>query len=109
MAIEYTSDQPTVPNTLVADYADDKAIISTSADPVLDSTYLQNHLSQMEDWYRKWRFNVNQTKSIHTTFTLKQAQFPAVTLYDIQIPSTSTVKYLQLTLDHTILKLNGCS
>ena len=86
----YTSDQPTMPNTLVADYADDKAIILTSADPVLASTYLQNHLSQMEDWYRKWRFKINQSKSIHTTFTLKQAQCPAVTLYNIQIPSTPT-------------------
>ncbi|KAL4122581.1 hypothetical protein QTP88_014883 [Uroleucon formosanum] len=45
----YTSDQPTMPNTLVADYADDKAIISTSADPILASTYLKNHISQMED------------------------------------------------------------
>jgi len=47
----YTSDQPTMPNTLVVDYADDKTIISTSADPVLASAYLQYHLSQMEDWY----------------------------------------------------------
>jgi len=76
----YTSDQPTMPNTLEADYADDKAIISTSEVPVLDSTYLQHHLFQMENWYRKWQFKVNQTKSIHTTFTLKQAQSPAVTL-----------------------------
>jgi len=70
----YASYQPTILNTLVADYADDKAIISTSADPVLTSIYLQYHLSRMEDWYRKWWFKVNQTKSIYTTFTLKQAQ-----------------------------------
>jgi len=98
----YTSDQPTMPNTLVADYADDKAILLTSSDPVIASTYLQNHFSQMEDWNRKWRFKVNQTKSIHTTFTPKQAQCPAVTLYDIQIPSTHTVKYLGLTLDRRL-------
>jgi len=69
----------------VADYTDDTAIISISADPVSASAYLQNHLSQMEDWYSKWQFKINQTKSIHTTFTLRQAQYPAVTLYDIQI------------------------
>ncbi|KAL4113763.1 hypothetical protein QTP88_017336 [Uroleucon formosanum] len=46
----YTSDQPTTPNTLVADYADDKVIISSSPDPIIASTNLQNHLSLMEDW-----------------------------------------------------------
>jgi len=80
----YTLDQPTMPNTLVADYADNKAIISISADPVSASTYLQNHPSQMEDRYSKWRLKINQTKYIHTTFTLKQAQCPAVTPYDIK-------------------------
>jgi len=79
----YTSDQPTMPNTLVTDYADDKSIISTSADPVLASTYLQNHLSQMEDWYRKWRFKVNQTKLIHTILTLKKKQNTSISAFTI--------------------------
>jgi len=76
----HTSDQPIMPNTLTTDYADDNAIISTGTDPILASTYLQNHLFQMKDWYRKWRLKINQTKSVHTTFTFKQAQYPAVTL-----------------------------
>ncbi|KAF0757930.1 Uncharacterized protein FWK35_00037286 [Aphis craccivora] len=37
----YYSDKPTSPNTLVADYADDKAIISKNHDPVIASHHLQ--------------------------------------------------------------------
>lgn len=67
----YTSDQPITPKTLVADdYAIDKAIVSTSVDPIIASTDLQNHLSLMEDWYKKWRFKIDQTKSVHTTLTV---------------------------------------
>jgi len=29
------------------------------------------HLSLMEDWFKIWRFKINQTKSVHTTLTLK--------------------------------------
>jgi len=43
----YTSGQPTMPNTLMKDYTEDKAIILTSADPVIAATYLPNHLSHL--------------------------------------------------------------
>ena len=95
----YTSDQPTTPNTLAADYADDKVIISSSPDPIIASENLQNHLSLMEDWYKKWRFKINQSKSIHTTLTLKLPPCPEVTLFGTQVPPSPTVKYLGLTLD----------
>jgi len=87
---------------MVADYADDKVIISTNEDPTVTSHNLKNHLSLMEIWYNNWRIKVNQTKSNHTTFTLKLGHCPAVTLFDTQIPSTQTVKYLGLTLDRRL-------
>ncbi|KAF0752052.1 Uncharacterized protein FWK35_00017882 [Aphis craccivora] len=45
----YTSDQPTTANILVADYVDDKVIMSSSPDPTIASENLQIHLSLMED------------------------------------------------------------
>jgi len=90
----YAADQPTTLNTLVADYADDKAIISINSNPEIASHNLQNHLTLMEDWYTKWRFKINQSKSIHTTFTLRLSPCPEVSIYGTQIPSSSTVKYL---------------
>jgi hypothetical protein len=56
----------------------------------------------MENWYTKWKFKVNQTKSVHTTFTLRQIPCPNVLLYGIPISSLPTVKYLGLTLDQRL-------
>lgn len=98
----YAADQPTTPNTLVADYADDKAIISFNSNPEIASYNLQNHLTLLEDWYTKWRVKINQTKSIHTTFTLRLSPCPEVSIYGTQIPTSSTVKYLGLTLDRRL-------
>jgi len=63
----YTSDQPTSANTIVADYANDKLIISINEKPIVASLNLQNHLSLMETWYKNWRIKVNKTKCNHTT------------------------------------------
>lgn len=98
----YASDQPTSPNTLVADYADDKAIISVNNDPVIASRHLQNHLSLMEEWYTNWRLKINQSKSVHCTFTLRPTPCPAVSIHGISIPNHQTVKYLGLTLDRRL-------
>jgi len=98
----YASDQPTKAYTLIAEYADDKAIISINADPLLASRNLQNHLHRMKEWYTNWRFKVNQDKSFHPTFTIKMAPCPNVTLYGIQIPPSQSVKYLGLLLDRSL-------
>jgi len=98
----FASDQPTTPNTAVADYADDKAIIAINNDPLIASKNLQTHLNLMEKWFTNWRFKVNQSKSVHTTFTLKHASCPRVFLYGIPIPYSSKIKYLGLTLDQRL-------
>lgn len=90
----YASDQPTSTNTIVADYADDNLIISINENPIVASLYLQNHLSLM---YNNSRIKVNQTKSNHTTFTLKLGQCPPIKLYGTRVLATPTVKYLGLT------------
>jgi len=96
----YASDQPTSPDTMVADYADEKAISSTHSDPLLAVQNLQSHLSLMEDWYTSWRFKINQaSKTIHTTLTLKLPPCNDVFIYGTQIPSSQNTKYLGLTLD----------
>ncbi|VVC44186.1 Endonuclease/exonuclease/phosphatase,Reverse transcriptase domain [Cinara cedri] len=78
----YTLDQPTTSQTSVADFADDK-----------------NHLNLLSDWYSNWRIKINNDKSSHITFTLKQSTVPPVYLNNKVIPSSSNVKYLGLTLD----------
>lgn len=41
----FSADQPTTPNTSVAEYADNKAIFAKHNDPVIASFYFQNHLN----------------------------------------------------------------
>ncbi|VVC31114.1 Reverse transcriptase domain [Cinara cedri] len=95
----YTSDQPTTSQTSVADFADDKVIYISEKNPFLASQYLQNHLNLLSDWYSNWRIKINNDKSSHITFTLKQSTVPPVYLNNKVIPSSSNVKYLGLTLD----------
>ena len=85
--------------TIIADYADDKVILSINEDPIIASSNLQVHLNHLSEWYDKWRVKINQNKSIHTTFTLKQGICPNITLNNVLIPKSYTVKYLGLFLD----------
>jgi len=64
--------------------------------------YLQTHLGLKENWYTKYKFKVTQSKSAHTTLKLRQVPCPNVQLNGISIPSSSTVKYLGLTLDRRL-------
>lgn len=98
----YAADQPTSPTTSVAEFADDKAIISVHEDPHIASLSLQNHLDLMSVWYDKWRVKVNQSKSIHSTFTLRLPPCPEVFLNNIPIPSSQSVKYLGLIFDRRL-------
>lgn len=95
----YVADQPSTPNTIVADYADDKVIVSVHNDPLIASRNLQSHLNVLSEWYTKWKIKLNNNKSIHTTFTLRHGLCPSVTVNNLPIPSLDTVKYLGLNLD----------
>lgn len=98
----YAADQPTSLNTTVAEFADDKPIIAIHEDPISASLNLQNHLNLLSNWYDKWRVKVNQSKSLHTTFTLRLPPCPEVSLADIPIPSSQSVKYIGLTIDRRL-------
>lgn len=98
----YVSDQPTTPNTITADYADDKVIASIHEDPIIASINLQSHLNLQSEWYEKWRIKLNHNKSIHTTFTLRRGHCPNVSVNNIPIPTLDAVKYLGLILDQRL-------
>jgi hypothetical protein len=98
----YIADQPTMQQTIVVDYAED-VIISINIDPITASSNLQIHLNYLSEWYDKWRVKINQNKSVHTAFTLKQGICPNITLKNVQIPTFDTVKYLGLTLDKRLI------
>ena len=95
----YSADQPTNPNTTVAEYADDKVIYATHSDPTIATSFVQNHLNLMSPWYSRWRIKINESKSTHTVFTLRQGQSPPIYLNNKEIPPSVSIKYLGLTFD----------
>jgi len=68
----YISDQPSSPHTLIGDFANDKAILASSPDPHLASSYVQDHLDLLQARYEEWGVKMNKSKSIHCTFTFRK-------------------------------------
>jgi len=56
---------------------------------------LQSHLSSLQTRYRDWKTKINEPKSCHTsiTFILKQGISPYITLNNVQVSSSNTIKY----------------
>lgn len=98
----FTMDLPLANDTLVATFADDTAIMSSDIDPTRASNKLQSHLDQLEEWFKKWKINVNTGKSTQITFTTKRSSCPQVTLNNTLIPIKTEVKYLGLHLDEKL-------
>jgi hypothetical protein len=78
----YTADLPTTGMTMTATYADDTAVLATHTDPATASGYLQENLYDMQNWLKKWKIRVNESKSVQVTFTMKRGVCPPVTLND---------------------------
>jgi hypothetical protein len=55
----FTFDIPTDPNTILATYADDTAILSINKNPISTSDNLQKHTSKIETWSKKWKTKIN--------------------------------------------------
>uniref|UniRef100_A0A1Y1JXT3 Reverse transcriptase domain-containing protein n=2 Tax=Photinus pyralis TaxID=7054 RepID=A0A1Y1JXT3_PHOPY len=95
----YTSDIPMAQNLIIGTFADDTAILSCHENPQIASNKIQNYLTNLQQWLEKWKIKVNESKSAHITFTLRKETCPAVTINNVQIPQTQTVRYLGLHLD----------
>jgi hypothetical protein len=73
-------------HTITGTFADDTAILARHDDPVTASHKLQGYLDQLEAWLWKYWININVTKSLQVTFTLRKEQCPAVNLNNTAIP-----------------------
>jgi hypothetical protein len=96
----FIADIPQSSNTLLATYADDIAILSSSPNPILASTELQDHANKIEKWAKKWKVKINTEKSVQVTFTLKQSpcEYPQLIMNNAPIPVQTKIKYLGITL-----------
>jgi hypothetical protein len=94
-----TSDNPQSNTAILSTFADDVAIITTHLDPTLAFSNLQDHLRAIENWTRKWRLKINETKCSHIKFTLRRGHCPPVYINQTVVPQAETVKYFELHFD----------
>jgi len=95
----YTADIPQSNTAILSTFADDMAIFTTHPDRTLASANLQDHLHILENWIRKWRLKIDETKSSHITFTLRRGQCSPLYINQTVVPQAETVKYLGLHFD----------
>jgi hypothetical protein len=75
-------------------FADDTIILSSHEHPETASEQLQNHLDLLDQWAKKWKIKINESKSTQITFALKRGQYPPVFINNAIIPESATVRYL---------------
>ena len=73
--------------------------MSVSKNPEIASNKLQWHLESLEKWLNLWCIKVNETKSLHITFSLKQSQCPTIYLNGTTIPQANEVKCLRIHME----------
>jgi len=95
----YTSDIPRTPNTVLASFADDTALLSTHNDITTAAKNLQYHASLIEVWCKNWLIKINESKSTQVTFSLRRDICPLIKLNNITIPVFNETKYLGIILD----------
>lgn len=95
----YTKDIPQDVVTTMATFANDTAILAVG-DTVEEATYnLQSAVNKISVWTKKWRIQLNGSKSIHVNFTNKKIQNIPIIIDSLAIPYANEAKYLGMTLD----------
>jgi len=78
------------------------AVLTIHADPAMATHRLQTALHEIQQWLKKWRMKVDETKSVHVTFTLKRSVCPSVQLNNKHLAQPDEVKYLGIHLDRKL-------
>jgi hypothetical protein len=60
---------------------------------------LQATINKIDDCAKKWRIKLNQSKSTHITFTLRNQTCPTVQMGSVDLPQKNEEKYLVMHLD----------
>jgi hypothetical protein len=94
----YYGDLPTSIHTTTGTVADDTVILARHDDPVTVLHKL-GPSRPTRSLPKKWKININVTKSVQVTFTLRKEQCPAVHINNTVISQSPTAKYLGLHLD----------
>lgn len=97
--ILFTRDIPTPPDTKIATFADDTVVLVTGKSISETTNKLQIATDCILHWTKKWRIQLNESKSTHINFTYKNITPQHIYMNNNIIPYANTAKYLGFTLD----------
>ena len=100
----YINDLPQSTHTHTAIFAAIlTAIYASSWSPTQATTYLQNHIDLLQNYFTDWKLKINPTKTQAITFTSKRnLSLKTIKISDHDIPWTHTVKDLGVILNSKI-------
>ncbi len=94
----YTSDIPSTENNIIATFADDTVSMAVGEDYDDSIAKVQEAISKIEAWTKKWRIKLNESKSVHVDFTNKKLNRKYIYINNQKIEHANTVKCLGMTL-----------
>lgn len=74
--ILYTNDIPILKNTILSMYADDTAVVTSSYSPARISSKLNKSFLILNDYFKKWRIKINQSKTEAIIFSARRKPLP---------------------------------
>jgi hypothetical protein len=100
----YILDMPHPPNTSLALYADDPAILAQSWRTNTIARRLSYASSLLQHYFNRWKLQVNIHKTAAILFTRHRPETPTpLYILHARIPWKSQIRYLGLMLDHKLL------
>jgi len=106
----YVYNIPQSPRTNIALFADDTTIFTESQNIEVIITNLQAHLDTLLYCCKKWRIQINASKSTGVILCLRRYRPPTqLTFNNENIPWQPSVKYLGLTLDKRLSRKHHIS
>jgi hypothetical protein len=100
----YIADMPYPPNTSLALYADDTAILAQSLRTDTIARRLSQATSVLQRYFNRWKLRVNIHKTDAILFTRRRPATPIPLRFQhARIPWKSQIHYLGLLLDHKLL------
>lgn len=98
----YCYDIPTDDKVMIAQYADDVALIYSCSTIKHGTRRLNNYLRILLDWYSMWRFEINETKSEAVFFSRRNRFPPNIVVNSHEVPWSPSAKYLRVTFDRKL-------
>lgn len=95
----YTRDIPHDEDSTIATFADDTAIMVIGKNNKKTTKKLQEAVTAVSIWTKKWRTKLNESKSVHINFTYKKIDPIPIEINSVRVPYANTAKYLGMTLD----------